>query len=486
MARLEKFEGARSLPGIGSPQVVPDTAVAQATESLGGQISKAAAGFGDLAELARKRQQKADDFEAEKQKHQLDTFLQQKVPEELKKARPGAIGLTEAMLIHLEKGAQRAREDVPEARKAQFDRTLSQERDRYIVEFAAVEAAESRSYYEREINGRTDRAAVTVRKNPSSFEEAVTRLNAVIDTAPVSAGVKATLRDSSEKRIIEASIEGLPLNEQISLLGSPADERSDGPGNGAGKESGSASSSVNLFKERSARLSPQSRNRLLANAIRKKSAAAREEEHRITAMIQDDPLSLEPEEIDRSGELDWSRKKRLYDMQRGKLGELEMNLEAVGWMQSEDTPDTTAKDAQAYADRAYTYLSKAENDRDAVARYMLDAKGILPANYTSDLGKGLLSHDPEKISRAFAALSTLTELDPDVLAMSGNSKTLREFLPLVSVTQARRGLPAAEISKRLAVARAPSERQGLERQLAGGTSLARLEQSDGAEILRRL
>ncbi|MDN3720114.1 hypothetical protein QW131_15255 [Roseibium salinum] len=119
MARLEKFSGAQSLPGVGNPQVVADTAVGAATAGFGRQIRQSADEIGGLvddahkarqarlARLAREQQEQADRFAVVAAGLKLRRKLTGMQPEEQHKLRPGAIGHTEAMLAKLEKGAQR-------------------------------------------------------------------------------------------------------------------------------------------------------------------------------------------------------------------------------------------------------------------------------------------------------------------------------------------------------------------------------------------
>lgn len=70
MARLQRFSGTQSLPGVGSPQVVADTAVGVATQGFGRQIRSSAQDFASLAGTAVQTAQVAQD--AKKRQHQID------------------------------------------------------------------------------------------------------------------------------------------------------------------------------------------------------------------------------------------------------------------------------------------------------------------------------------------------------------------------------------------------------------------------------
>ncbi len=96
MARLQKFNGADSLPGVGSPQVVADTAVGEAAAGLGQQIRRLAGAFGDLAETAAQRRRRIEDFQVQMAQREFDARLKERAAEEQQQAQPGGFGFTEA------------------------------------------------------------------------------------------------------------------------------------------------------------------------------------------------------------------------------------------------------------------------------------------------------------------------------------------------------------------------------------------------------
>ncbi len=495
MARLQKFSGTRNLPGVGSPQVVADTAVGAATESFGQQVSRSAGEFGSLAETAlkhkqktaqpadqsgdldlavRKRQQQIDDFEAHQIGRQLRSFLNSKAMEERQRQRPGGAGYTEAMLAHLEKGREKALEELPESARARFQQEFDAERDQYAGSFAAVEAAENEKYFQRGLAEEENQLAAEVRENPLRFDEAYRHAATVLKSAPLPARVKEDAYRRMSGKITEAWLGTRPVDEQISALDAELARRAGGQvppaakGTGkAGKLHGTAKKTETVPGEdgetagRLQMLPDVDLKRLHAGALKKKATASAAEAERIAGRIDAAHGLFEAKEIETNSVLEPHQKLHLLNRLTQAAEEQSMNAKAVDWINSAEAGEAMLPGHRELADRAFVYLDDGETDRDALARGILRAKGVLPKTYVKSLRKGLESRDPQEVGRAYENLTAVAGDGLSADAHGLDTDKLQAAQARWSFLRERHGLTSREAAMRLADANNPERRKDL-------------------------
>ncbi|MEM9635871.1 MAG: hypothetical protein AAGA50_31425 [Pseudomonadota bacterium] len=486
MARLQKFEGTKRLPGVGSPQVVADTAVGEAVVGLGRQIGNTAGTFGKLADLARRRQQRIDEFESEKAHMKVSRRLKGNLGQELLIERPGGVGLTEAMLIHLEKGREEAQKGLSEEAKVRFNQKIVANRERYASSFAAVEAAENEKYFQRGVGEVEDRLVAEVQDDPEVINAAFERADAILTTMPLPAVVKTSGLNRIKENLAEAWTKSRPVQEQIDGLTKlktrrdastgkgAAAERPDGSTNGNTGRNARASAGqktdtgeMSVFESRAQFLPPHTQNRLLADAKKKQAAAIVQEEERIATLIAENPLAMNPQEIHESGFLEAHQQKRLLDDLQEQIRQQERDLEAVSWLGASAAEPTHESSNQELADRAFAYLDDGETDRDALALGMLRNKGVLPDAYLKSLENTLNSSDPVEVGKAFDILAELGKVDPNVVEGLRGHEQFRSGVEKRDILVNRFGFSSRETSADLAQGNDPVRRKDLRTDFAG-------------------
>ncbi|MBN9671692.1 hypothetical protein [Roseibium aggregatum] len=502
MARLQKFKGTQSLPGFGSPQVVADTAVGAATVRLGGQIQQSAGQVGRLAQLARKRQQKIEDYEVKYAHQRVEDRLRETVAEARQKARAGGAGLTEDLMGQLDAAETMAAQALPEASRRQFMQEASARRDGYAYRFASIEAADGRKYYETGISAARDRTVTEIRTNPRGVDAASEDLEALVEAAPLPLDVKAGLRRETRLKLAEAWVESRPLDERIEGLsrlttnaeeaGADASQHFGGAGhdfNNAENETGAAdpvTGSLSEFTRFARELPAHTRNRLLDSALRKKASMVLQEEAQFSAAIAENPLTVDPDGIRENGFLEWHQKNRLLDSLNTQVHERERDLAAIAWARSSGPGDPHNAAERDLAERAYRALDGGGTDRDELARTLLRTKGVLPETYVRGLRAGLDSVAPGEVSGAMDRLTALEVLDPDALALSSDGVKLRKDGAAWKILTIGRALSGTDAAAVLAGAREPARRKELENRLAGRGGGDRSEDAGGNEVLERL
>ncbi|MES0811294.1 hypothetical protein ABLO27_17545 [Roseibium sp. SCPC15] len=473
MARLQKFEGTTSLPGVGSPQVVADTAVGEAVAGLGRQIGNTAGTFGKLADLARRRQQRIDEFEAEKADMKVNRRLKGNLGQELLIERPGGVGLTEAMLIHLEKGREEAQKELSEEAKVRFNQEIEANRERYASSFAAVEAAENEKYFQRGMGEVEDRLVAEVQDDPEVISAAIERADAILTTMPLPATVKTSGLNRIKENLAEAWTKSRPVQEQIDGLTKLKSRRdagvsADTSGKGsAGAGPRTVSSEMSVFESRAQFLSPHTQNRLLADAKKKQAVATVQEEERIATLIAENPLAMNPQEIHESGFLEAHQQKRLLDDLQEQIRQQERDLEAVSWLGASAAEPTHESSNQELADRAFAYLDDGKTDRDALALGMLRNKGVLPDVYLKSLENTLNSSDPAEVGKAFDILAEIGKVDPKFVEGLRGHEQFRSGVEKQDILLNRFGFSLRETSADLAQANDPVRRKDLRTDFAG-------------------
>ena len=494
------------MPGVGSPQVVADTAVGVAVAGLGKQIGSSAGEFGDLSQLAIKhrrrnspnaetvavaereknwRRQK-NKFERLKATENHDRQVHAKLPEERQKAGPAAVGLSEAMQAFIAANEARTFADLPDDQKEEFGREIASSNQLLAYDIAATEAADSEAYFVQGLQESGEFAVTMIRDKPGRFDVAMSRVVSLIDAAPLPRGTKAAILLQAEGKLAEAWVKSLPLEQQIkglerlmiehesdevtslSAVGSAASAvRSTGNASSSGNEVKASSMDFATFVERAQLIDPHTQNRLLAEAKKKQAIATVQEEQRIVALVTENPLAMNPREIHESAFLGALQKGRLLDDLQEQIRQQERNLEAVSWLGVSAAEPTHESSNQELADRAFAYLDDGETDRDALALGMLRNKGVLPDAYLKSLENTLNSSDPAEVGKAFDILPEIGKFDPNVVEGLRGHEQFRSGVEKQDILVNRLGFSLKETSADLAQGNDPVRRKDLRTDFAG-------------------
>jgi hypothetical protein len=498
MARLQKFEGTKSLPGVGSPQVVADTAVGVAVAGLGRQIESSAGNIGDLAQKAKRvrnaklekqaeeRQRSIDTFEVNKRIVGLNTSLREHEPEQRKKTRAGQQNYSEnGLALQQELGADLV-QNLPETARAQAAQQVELHRSGYKHRLVAQEYADSNAYYQQSSVEIAEQLATEVRENPDAFDGTLETYEASLDVAPLPISQKEELLRQGYEMLAQAWMESRPVQEQIKGLTELKTRRNASTGTGAAAKvpGGSAnfnagrnaragagpkidSGEMSVFESRAQFLPPHTQNRLLADAKKKQAAATVQEEERVATLIAENPLAMNPQEIHESGFLEAHQQKRLLDDLQEQIRQQERDLEAVSWLGASAAEPTHESSNQELADRAFAYLDDGKTDRDALALGMLRNKGVLPDVYLKSLENTLNSSDPAEVGKAFDILAEIGKVDPKFVEGLRGHEQFRSGVEKQDILLNRFGFSLRETSADLAQGNDPVRRKDLRTDFAG-------------------
>jgi|GEM_PF-3559157 len=502
MARFEKYSGTQGLPGVRRPQAIADTAVGNATVALGGQIQRSAGQIGRLAEVAQRRQQKIDTFEQIKAQHKLQAYVKDRQAEELQNLRPGAVGYTEAMLAHLEKGREDALKDLPESVHVAFNREIEARRAEYADRFAAQEHAESRRYFQQGFSDVSEGLVAGVHENPDRLEDIRREGVAVLDAMPLAQRSKEEALQGLNEKLAEAWIETRPVKDQISALESELRRREAAqlPAEAGGPVSEGVSPETVPGATRAAAqtadvpgsdiaaghlavLPDIALKRLHENAVKKRTVGVTAEADRIAGRITDAHGLFDAREIEYNPLLEPHQKLQLISGLNHAMEEQRKNIEAVNWVLSPASPAPGDRDL---AERAFVYLDDGETDRDALARGMLRTKGVVPQSYVRGLRAGLESSDPEEVGKAYDTLSHLFLVSRAFARQEEPDNGLLETEAKWHLLTDLHGLTPDKAAARLAQANDPAQRKILERELEGRETGNGWEQIDADGVLNRL
>ncbi|MEE4012040.1 hypothetical protein V1T76_08270 [Roseibium sp. FZY0029] len=423
MARLQKFNGTDSLPGVGSPQVVADAAVGAATAGLGQQIGRSAGAFGDLAEAAAaRRRRQIDDFQVQKAQRELDAKLKEKATQEQRQAPPGGFGFTEAMMAHLEKSKEQMLKELPERSRPAFDQSVEARRDRYINGFATIEASENELYFRQGLEEEGARLAAEVRDNPEGLAEAFEQARTLIRAAPLPAQGKESAYIKIGETLAEAWAMTKPPEELLSAISDELARREVSRTEGSGNafepvdEMVAGTGDLEVFSEqrqvlaeRLKLLPGETLGRMQVNAAKSRAATAAGEAERIASRIEASFGQFDASEIEANDMLEPRQKSRLIDQLDVVKEEHLANIEAANWLLSAEA-HVPEPQRQKTADRAFTFLDDGEINRDSLARRIVETKGVLPEAYAAGLRKRTMSSNPEDIKHAYENLASILAL----------------------------------------------------------------------------
>lgn len=477
MARLQKFKGVDTLPGVGSPQVVADTAVGTATEKLGRQIETSTS---KVSAWARKRQQQVNSLERAKATLKLEKDALEKLSEERSVSRPGAIGLTEAMLSHLEESARANTEDMQGEEKAQFEQDFEQQREQIAQHAAVIEASENEKYYQQGLADVGSFLVSIVRSHPDMIDSAFERAGTIVNTIPLPTQTKESGLRHIREQLAMSWVEQLPLSEQVDVLSalkisqnSRADRMRTEPASRGGNrayddvsgeqlsEIGESTGTTVQHQERLRHLQPHTRDKLLADALRQKSVVSVEEENQLAAQIANDTFAIGPQDILGNDKLEPDQRDRLLFRLEVETREQEENLAAVRWLGVTDDKHDAGSSKQELADRAFTYLDNGKTDRAALVRTIYLKKGKLPSPYRKSLSSALSSADATSIDTAFEDLVELDKIAPEVVTGSDGERQFDLALTKFKILTEQLGLNREDAAARLANANAPGRRKEL-------------------------
>ncbi|GAB2183748.1 hypothetical protein LAB1_10570 [Roseibium sp. LAB1] len=475
MARLQKFNGTDSLPGVGSPQVVADTAVGAATAGLGQQIGRSAGAVGDLAEAAAaRRRRQIDDFQVQKAQRELDAKLKEKAAQEQRQAPPGGFGFTEAMMAHLEKSKEQMLKELPERSSPAFDQSVEAQRDRYINGFASIEASENELYFRQGLEEEGARLAAEVRDNPEGLAEAFEQAKTLIRAAPLPAQGKEAAYIKIGETLAEAWAETKPPEELLAAIGDELARREVARSGGSGNafkpvdEMVAGTGDLDVFSdhrqilaERLKLLPGETLGRMQVNAAKSRAATAAGEADRIASRIETSFGQFDASEIEANDTLEPRQKSRLIGQLDVVKEEHLANIEAANWLFSAEA-HVPEPQRQKTADRAFTFLDDGEIDRDSLARWIVETKGILPDAYASGLRKGTMSSNPEDIKRAYENLAGILALAPQPALLQDRGGDLVVMLEKWTILTKHYGLSPEEASVTLARGNDPATGQALE------------------------
>ncbi|POF29594.1 hypothetical protein [Roseibium marinum] len=489
MARLEKYSGAQGLPGVRRPQVIADTAVGSAIAALGGQIQRSAGQAGRLAQLAQRRQQQIDDFEQIKAQRQLRASMTVRQAEELQKLHPGAAGYTEAMLAHLEKGREDALKALPETVHASFNQEFEARRAGYVSGFAAQENAANRTYFRQGGLDVSAQLASDVRENPELLEDAFKEGEAVLAAMPLPPDEKEDALRELDAQLTGAWLETRPPKEQVAVLESELRRREmlaagddelqideDLPG-----VSSSGAGPVRLRGMPDVFL-----KRLHENAVKKTIATALSESERIADRIAKAHGHFDPGEIENNSVLEPFQKVQLIKSLNHAISEQKENIDAVNRVLFSEPGEDLGPAQSRFVDRAFAYLDDGETDRNALARGILHAKGVLPKPYVNSLKKGLASNDPQEVGNAYENLTQIFAINPNAVREIEQAEGLEEALTKWRLLTDLNGMNVEEAAEKLVTANDPERRADLEQEFERELSGGKRKQIEATEILDRL
>jgi hypothetical protein len=451
MARLQKFNGTQSLPGVGNPQVVADTAVGEAVAGLGRQIGNSADAIGNLAQKAanardarlkkraEEQQRSADKFEYQKVIAKLDGFLKQQEDERRERSRAGEQNYVEKGLALQQEASRAMLEDLPVSVRPQAEKDIQQHLKYYTNRLAIQEYTDSQTYYVESVTEITSQLADEVRDDHEAFDRAWQTIGNALETAPMPMSQKEKLLRQGQETLAEAWVSTRSLQEQIDGLTALKDKRQSTGGDGletdpAATENQDRPSKTigetgpentvevsSIFDQRAQVLPQHTQEKLLVGAFRKKAAAAVQEEERLVALIGENPLATDPQDIHDSGFLDTHQKKRMLDNLQDQIREQELDLEAVDWVGGSEKADPLSPEHIDRLERAFVFLTKDETDSNALAHRLLAAKGILPRSYANELLVDLNGENPDKLVQAHEKLAAIFQITPRPLRHAGST-----------------------------------------------------------------
>jgi GH24 family phage-related lysozyme (muramidase) len=218
MAKLERYSGTRSLPGVRQAQVIADDAVGRAVQGLGSQIQNSAGQIGALAQRAEQRQQEVDGFEQKKRLLDFSSGVSQQELDASQNLAPGAAKYTETMLGKFDEQARAYVSSVPETMRARAELDVKSLRGQYLDRFAKTEYQERNRYFKEGIAETSDTLAKTIRADPGSYEATKATGRQFIEASGLPAIEKEATLKEWDRLASLAWAEALPAEERQKLF----------------------------------------------------------------------------------------------------------------------------------------------------------------------------------------------------------------------------------------------------------------------------
>jgi len=480
LARLTRFRGPNTLPDVRRPQVVADTAVGKATETLGRQIGQSSRDVVRLGRLLNKRQEGLDALTREKAKLELDKKLKETEAFERQAHQPAGAGFTETMLAHYVREGQAVIEAQPERLRPQLAAELEQQRALYAKRFAAAEYGASQNFVRSGIDEIIESQKALVAEDPASVDLALERVVRVLGSAALPDSVTRALQSSSRDTLIETWFKSFAPETRLELIeqAEKTDEDLDAtqPTTAASSKGGS----------RVRELTPAARGRLKAEAQADLAIAEIRESEELAGLIASEGSGFDPQMIRQSSRLDPAHKRQLLTLLDGQLQRDQTELAAIDWLRNPGAADQRSPTDRERADRAFQRLKQGGGEPDQLARQMLRRKGVLPETYAAGLASELHSTNAAVLQSAHETLSALAQIEAEPIRSGLNGRVLEDGLRKWRVLVELRGLDAPQAARKLALANDPDRRKGLESELTADPVRMGGAQLDAQHLLARL
>lgn len=466
MARLEKFRGTDSLPGVRRPQVVADTAVGAATQNLGAQIRQSAKQINQLGQLLAKRQDETDTLELDRARRKFEAGLRQKETRERQARQLGATGFTEIMLGHFEADGQAAIDAQPERLQARLAGDLESQRDLQANRFAALEYEDNLQYFRDGLAEALQAQVANIDEDPGSVETGQAALSALLDRSPLGRSEREIFMQATKHTLGEAWMRTLPPQRRLDLLdGSRA-----GDGSNADPETPGSLSALPF----------PTRDRLRVEALDELSGTEVRETAELAARIKTERSGFDPQLIEASQVLPPESKTQLRALMADERLKEEDELAALGWARSPAPGNPHSEGDRRLADRAFLRLTAKGTDPDIAAQVLFRNKRVVPKAFTNEVLNQVRSQVPERVREGYERLGTLAEVGGPSFRFAAGESHLQDSLAKWRILTEVAGHDADEAARKLASANDPAIRDRLSGQSR------HLPESDAETVLELL
>lgn len=478
MARLQRFSGVQALPGVGSPQVVADTAVGDATVRLGPQIGRSAAALGDLAEVAirhhakekdeadgERKAARANDLSNRKQAfagYKAAEDYQQQVQDRLAAPRSLSSGtpvaLSDELVEFMTLNKAKIMNGMPEEQKASFDVATERAEDQLRTDIAFAEDRQDKVYYLKGIDETRELAVDTVSRSPEKIDQVFDDFVDLVATAALPQSVRERALEDAGRDLLEAWVQAHPPDVQIAGLSDLQVRKRDDANPAAFQDH-----PVSEFAVRAGALPEDSRYRLLATALKIKTESALVEQADIVERIDSEHGQVDPLAFSGNTSLNAETRVRLLSRYLDAEDTRSRNVSAVEWLAAADMSDPFLASVRGLANDAFAFLNDDNTDSARVIRGIAIAKGMLPRNAAKVLIGNLTGDNSKEVSQAFNTLSVLgTDALQDSVA-GADGRQLRTLLAGQTFLTADHGLTGKTTAELFAKANeTPTRKERLE------------------------
>lgn len=216
------------------------SAIGQGVARLGAGMQSMAASVRETETATKATVDKATAFETERRYLEFQAAQQKALQDSGQKAQPGAFGFKEGHQAEYKKAAKDFFASVPEELKPVYDVKLFQTEDDLGGKALKFEREQRAGYYTTKVSDGLKTIEDKLYQNPKAFDANLAEGNAFIDNIPdedVSPIAKDALRREWKKKAQMASLNGMPPEERLKVLGEgqTVDVGSVGTGNDGAK-----------------------------------------------------------------------------------------------------------------------------------------------------------------------------------------------------------------------------------------------------------